>query len=356
MKKERERNYELLRVIAMIMIVSLHYLGKGGALGNPSGGLSPVGYTSWLLEAFCLASVNVYILISGYFGIGEKKDNIITCVMKRPLRIWRQVMFYSVVIGVLCLIIGAQSFDIYTVFTYVFPTVTEHYWFATSYLLLTLLMPFLNSGFDRIDKRSMQGILFAMLLIFSLAKTLLPMHLPWDKKGYDVLWFLFLYLTGAYLRRYGAAWLTSRAKAIALYVTGSLFTFASLLVVRYLYLHYGILGDFISYGYSYNFFFCYLASIGLFLSFQSNGKAEKAASCPPLLQKISGATFGVYLIHEHVNLRYLWPKWFQCGRFCEASVPVFLLHMIFTVAVVYLVCTGIELLRSTAAQKLCRRN
>jgi surface polysaccharide O-acyltransferase-like enzyme len=27
-KKERQLNYELLRIIAMLMIVSLHYLGK----------------------------------------------------------------------------------------------------------------------------------------------------------------------------------------------------------------------------------------------------------------------------------------------------------------------------------------
>ena len=45
---------------------------------------------------------------------------------------------------------------IYTVFMYVFPVSTEHYWFATAYLLLTLLMPFLNAGFDRMEKKSIQ--------------------------------------------------------------------------------------------------------------------------------------------------------------------------------------------------------
>lgn len=36
MKKDRQMNYELLRIIAMLMIVCLHYLGKGGALGIPN--------------------------------------------------------------------------------------------------------------------------------------------------------------------------------------------------------------------------------------------------------------------------------------------------------------------------------
>ena len=69
-KKERQLNYELLRIIAMLMIVSLHYLGKGGLLGNPARqDMTAAGYTAWLAEAFCLVPVNVYVLISGYFGV-----------------------------------------------------------------------------------------------------------------------------------------------------------------------------------------------------------------------------------------------------------------------------------------------
>ncbi len=350
MKKEREKNYEILRIVAMLMIVCLHYLSKGGALADPSGKLAPTGYTAWLIEAFCLVAVNVYVLISGYFGIGDEsatsiEQTKITDVLKRPLCIWLQVFFYSVVIGVLFLVTGVQEFDIYTVFMYVFPISTEHYWFATSYILLTLLMPFINAGFDRLEKRSVQGVLACMLVLFSLAKTIIPMQLPWDHKGYDAFWFVFLYLTGAYLRRYGINRINSRAKSIALYVVSSLLIFASMLCIRTLYLETGSLKDFISYGYSYNFLFCYTAAIGLFLVFQRNPKTESANPCGSTLQLISGATFGVYLIHEHVNLRYLWPTLFNTAEYATAPVPTFILHMIGTVAVVYVVCTLIEILR-----------
>lgn len=350
MKKERERNYEILRIIAMLMIVCLHYLSKGGALADSTGELTATGYTAWLIEAFCLAAVNVYVLISGYFGIEEKttKDDTTSkkSILSRTIRIYLEVWFYSVVIGIIGILTGLQEFDIYTVFMYVFPMSTEHYWFATAYLLLTLLMPFLNAGFDRMDKRSMQGILGCMLLVFSAAKTLLPMQLPWDHKGYDAFWFVFLYLTGAYLRRYGVRLLTSRTRAVLLYVCSSLFIFASFMMIRGAYLKKGILENFISYGYSYNFLFCYLAAIGLFLAFGTDLAAKKPKTCGPVLQTISGATFGVYLIHEHINLRYVWPKWFQSAEFAAASVPMFLLHMIGTVATVYLVCTAIEIVRS----------
>ena len=32
--KERETNFELLRILAMCMIIGLHYLGKGNVLGD----------------------------------------------------------------------------------------------------------------------------------------------------------------------------------------------------------------------------------------------------------------------------------------------------------------------------------
>ena len=34
--RKRQLNYELLRIIAMLMIVCLHYLSKGGLLGDPA--------------------------------------------------------------------------------------------------------------------------------------------------------------------------------------------------------------------------------------------------------------------------------------------------------------------------------
>lgn len=334
----------------MLMIVCLHYLSKGGALADPAGQLMDSGYAAWLIEAFCLSAVNVYVLISGYFSIGdtetsEKSMKIeVQDIFKRILRIYFGVWFYSVVIGVIFLLTGLQEFDIYTIFMYVFPLSTEHYWFATAYLLLMLFMPFLNAGFNKMEKRAMEGVLLCMLLVFSIAKSVLPMQLPWDHKGYDAFWFGFLYLTGAYIRRYGIRWITNRTRAVLLYIGSTVLVFVSMLVIRFLYMKTGSLEDFISYGYSYNFLFCYLASIGLFLAFQPK-QEEPQKTCSLFLQTISGATFGVYLIHEHVNLRYLWPTWFKSAEYATGSVPVFLLHMAGTVVAVYIVCTSLEIIR-----------
>ena len=52
-----------------------------------------------------------------------------------------------------------------------------------------------------------------------------------------------------------------------MYICCELLIFCSMLLIRQIYLQTGKLADFISYGYSYNFFFCYLGAIGLFLFF-----------------------------------------------------------------------------------------
>ena len=52
-KNGRQLNYEVLRILAMLMIVCLHYLSKGGFLGVPAREhISMSGYAAWLIEAF----------------------------------------------------------------------------------------------------------------------------------------------------------------------------------------------------------------------------------------------------------------------------------------------------------------
>ena len=51
---KRQANFELLRIVAMLMIISLHYLVKGGiAVSFPFDVMeNPVGGLAWLAEAF----------------------------------------------------------------------------------------------------------------------------------------------------------------------------------------------------------------------------------------------------------------------------------------------------------------
>ncbi len=85
-----------------------------------------------------------------------------------------------------------------------------------------------------------------------------------------------------------------------------------------------MLGERIQYGYTYNFLFCYTGAVGLFLLFQPaksghSGRQQLLERFRKPVELFSGAAFGVYLIHEHLNLRAVWQQWFHCEVQAENS-------------------------------------
>ena len=63
-----------------------------------------------------------------------------------------------------------------------------------------------------------------------------------------------------------------------------------------------------------------------------------------LVCKIAPYTLGVYLLHEHIYVRNLWPKWFGAGE-CE-NVGIFLLKAVGTVVIVFIIGIVVDYLRS----------
>ena len=61
---------ELLRIIAMMMVVGLHYLNFGGILWSEAVMNRRI---AWGIEAFLFVAVNCYVLISGYFLVKRLK-------------------------------------------------------------------------------------------------------------------------------------------------------------------------------------------------------------------------------------------------------------------------------------------
>lgn len=346
--KRREANFELLRIVAMLMIITLHYLDKGGILPKPEDTFSVTGYLAWGLEALCVCSVNVYVLLSAYFLADQEYQPA------RAVKIWRQVLFYSLGIAVIFYVpatitvykvqgsVPFSTFSPYELLHYIFPIVTEHYWFATSYILMVLFAPLLNEGLKKLPQKQYQQGIILLVLLLSISKSVLPVTLETDRLGYDALWFLCLYLIGSYIRcrkeetGKETIWLRH---PFAGYLLCSGMIFVSLVIVHAFYEKTGSLAGYINRQYQYNSIFCLAASVCLFLAFCNiripEGRAA-AAVC-----RIAGTSFGVYLIHEHYCMRYEWNRWLHTKEF--ADTPLFLLHWAVSVIVVYAACMCVEL-------------
>lgn len=352
----RDASFELLRCVAMCMIIVVHYLSKGNVLVNlptsAAGGMNGAAIGAWIVEAICLPAVNVYIMISGYFGAKSSFK------VSKLARLWGTVIFYSVaitlVLGLSGNLANAQgsvdmaSFTIYDWMNVVFPVVTEQYWFITAYVMLYLFMPFLSAGVEKLDQKSFRNVLIVLFGIFSLSKSVLPMDLPTDGKGYDVLWLICLYLLGGYFGRFGCRILEKRMWATVCCLGSAMAMFAMAFVARAVYLRTGILGDFVLRNsfYNCNQIFCLTSAVGLFWMFK--GLPIRSGRLSAFICKVSGCTMAVYLIHEQLYMRYAWPRWFGVQE--QAGKWTFLPHLLLTVTCVFVVCVLIEMVRKAVTK------
>lgn len=316
--KKRMVNIEVLRLLAMMMVVSLHYLAKGELLEKLAGPLSAKGHLAWILESFSIAAVDVYVLISGYFLVetGFRCRRVISLVL--------QVMFYTCLLPVVLIVTGilpAGEITFYNILQCIFPTNMLHYWFVSAYVLMFLFTPVLNAAVHGMKKRQLQAAIVILLIMESLSKTVIPVRLELDNLGYDAYWFMVVYLIAAYIRLYGIPFLErgegKGGRAVLCYAGACLGMYLLTMLIRGAYLLTGQFENFIESAYGYNHLLTIGAAVALFYVFK-NWRTDAQGRLAGLICGIAPCSFGVYLLHEQVNVRYLWPFWLGAEK-CDSA-------------------------------------
>lgn len=353
--QKRQANFELLRIVAMFMVVVMHYLSRTIAWRGTIPG-SGLGSAYVVLESFCIVAVNAYVLLSGYFLSAAAFR------WKRVFRLIAQMLFYTVLIPLVLAALGVISFfdvtNLYHVWGSIFPVQTGQYWFVTAYIVLMLFVPALNMALQKLEKKQFLQMLSALLLFFCIGKTLSPLQFATDKFGYDFGWFMVLYLIGGYIRRFGAGFMKSAARGWLLYI-GSCIVIAGIeFVLVFLKDRYGLFDYYLSVPYHYNFLFGLTGALGLFFAFyHMNIKEGPAAEA---IRFVSPAVLGVYLIHEQADVRLRWFDWVNTltGKWSGGvvmqrmeegvvvtSVPLYLAVMALQTLLVFAVCILIDRMR-----------
>ncbi len=355
---QRQLHMELLRVLSMCMIVGLHLLSKGGILADLAGGdwgaWQPL---YWALEALCLASVNVFALFTGYYG------GVSPFRSKKALALWAQILFYSLGTALVFWLAGAlpsQAADTYHWLHYLFPVQMRHYWFATAYVALYLFTPFLEAALARMPRQALYAATALLLLFYSVIKSLLPVRLEIDSLGYDWSWLLCVYLVGACLRRWegedassvaGRWWVRMQAWGFCWYLFCSAGIFGLWMLNRLVFLRWGWMGEYFPVLSGYNHVLNLASSCGLFCGFLG---LRVPASWGRWILPAGASALGVYLLHEHILLRYRWPVWLGV----EAGWRLWLAPL--QIGVVYLAGMAVEALRRrlfilAGSLPVCRR-
>ncbi|MCR4650614.1 MAG: acyltransferase [Lachnospiraceae bacterium] len=329
---KRDSNFELLRILAMCMIVTLHYLTKGLAIEGLAERGDFFNHICWLIYAFCMSATNVYVLVSGYFLAGRDMgaEGYAGRYIKSLIRFAVTVLFYSYVIVLLMGAFGAVDImslsagDKLQIFV---PLEYEHYWFATAYIGMYALSPVMAAAVQRLPKRVLASVIVVMLVFFSLVKSVNPYLIPWDRYGYDMYWFICLFLIGGYISRYGDEDLARIRHWGLWYAVFSVMVFAEEAVFSVVERKTGSLSYFCDMIYSYNHILVLLASISLFMFFRR--LSFKSA----LINLIAPGTFAVYLIHEHICIRFNWYEWLGIGKVRDSFLAF--PHLLMSVLIVF---------------------
>lgn len=290
--KERESNIELLRIFSMFLIVLFHLGYHGIILSNTfiESNIYINNIYLYFINILGKIGVNLFVLISGYFLVTKKKYNY-----KKILLFWLQILFYSIIIYlVLTLVFKDNSIRLIDA---LMPLSYKKWWFATTYFILYLIYPYINILINNLSKKDYKKL----LIILTITLSIWPMMINKDIECNNLIWFIFLYLLGAYIKLYIKI---TYDKKWTIYALVSFIVALLLIIVLYrLKIDYNII--FGEYKYP-----TLLISIVLFLSFL-NLKINNSK----IINTIGKSTFGIYLLHDHMILKnYIWNKLFKVNE------------------------------------------
>ncbi len=319
------------------MIVFHHFAVHGGFKWQPTEVTIPHFWCN-LIAMGGKIGVNIFVLISGYFLITSRGGLF---DFKRILKFWGQIIFYSLSIFALFSLFHVQHYGIKTAIKTVFPITFSSWWFASTYFVLYLIHPFLNMFLNALNKKTYQTLLVMLVIIWSV----IPTFTTSSFQGNSLWWFVTLYAIAGYARLYGFNQLFDTKGYFALWGIFSVLTYFSSVAFTILGTKWDVFLSHATYFYGMEKVSTLLISLTLFMAF-----ATLKLHYHKWINTLASATFGVYLIHDSVIIRpFLWKEIFQNFQYQDS---LFLIpYSIIVVALVYVTCTAIDLIRQRIFEK-----
>lgn len=341
-EKKHVYGIDLLRCMAMLMIVIIHLYNQGGALRaiSAKNGLSWVYGLNYAFELICLGAVQLYGMISGYVMLDSKFK------LSRLLSLWLQVL----VIGLAICAVGkllrperiTKEIWIYTVL----PISQREYWYFSCYTGVFLLSPLLNRGIRAMTDR--QAILFmhGCFALFSVISTLGYAYRGDAFSvvgGYSVLWLTVMYVFGAVIKKTGfllniKSWILLCVMAIC---------FSLCLLWKFVISH-GFFKQFEGLIVKYNNPIMLVFDVCLFVLISRLEIRNRVVQ--RLLKTVAPLTFSVYLIHVHPAV-FRWLK-NKAAFIADCSQWLSLPLIIGIALAVFLICILADYVRQLVFRRL----
>ena len=354
--KERLSSFELLRIIAMLFIVSSHYVYHG-VLKN---GANPLPETwisapTWkkIFSCFLIQGelgVAVLFMISGFFLIRkERMKSIKRIVIQTVLWSW-----FATSLTVLFKIFHRKNLE-YKISDFLLPffcPVSSEYWFVTSYLIIVFCTPALNRVLISLSRKQYIILIAVLFLSEYLICAFIGGKMEGLARGF------FFYICGGFISLY----LTDKLKKFS--STQKIICQSCLILSFLIFLLFEAIGYYILYGIgdkSSHFLtiigFCevktsvFLAAACLFVFFSSISLGSIG-----LINTISSSMFGVYLLHENVFASpVIWGEVFDISN-GQLLSKIYAWEAMISILMVFVICSVIDfLLQKFLLLPVCKR-
>ena len=214
------------------------------------------------------------------------------------------------------------------------------------YIILYLLIPYLNIFIKKASKEQLQKVIILLLIIFSIIPTIT--HNAWELTFHNI--FILDYIIGAYIRLYPIKKLkNNKLNIIALLlitILSLVLSVACMLLSKKLdiYILFKIPGVLIN---STTSPVQILIAIFIFHIFKNIKIKSK------LINYIASSVLGVYLIHDNAFVRnWIWKVFLPNVNFLSLNTLLYILFIFAKVAIVFLVSVTIDKIRIILFQRL----
>ena len=182
-RAERNSNFELLRIVAMLFIVIWHI-----SIHAQKGELASHNY----ILALTITGVNLFVLISGYFGIKLNWKNLLTLIGTVAFYNLASIIFKWQITGTTPLLGEiAGCFP---------PICNTRWWFINCYFMLMLLSPIINIALEKATDKQYKYTLGILLFTSCISgfcfKNLINIT------GYNTFQFITIYVLGNAIQKF----------------------------------------------------------------------------------------------------------------------------------------------------------
>lgn len=277
-------------------------------------------------------------MISGYFLISSKKMEI-----DKFIKLLIQIIFYSMLFFLIFVGLGLEKFNLVELIKHLLGT--PIYWFAENYLILYLIHPYLNKLLNNLDKKESQKLIIILTLLLNIIPNIRENIIKEPINFSIILWFIYIYLIGGYLKKYPLKIKLKPKKYILISLTLYLITFLSFVIVTVTKGRIELVATYEMYFFGIANLSTLIITLFLFLGF-SNLKIKYNK----IINIISTTTFGIYLIHDNDYVRnFIWQVLFKCNKF--ENTYILIPYSLIVIIVVFIICMIIELLRIYILEK-----